>query len=128
MREAMGYVAPPASAPAPSQTPAAILRRAAERVRRGWTQKVHARTADGKQRMWDAPDAVSWCAYGAIRAEAIGEITANEARLALARRVNPDMDAVAPWNDRPERTAEDVAATMDAVAAELEAATHTEAT
>ena len=50
-----------------------ILRRAASRVRRGWTTGVYARDVNGEPCAEGARAAVCWCAVGAIMAEAMME-------------------------------------------------------
>lgn len=48
-----------------------ILRKARALVKKGWCQGASARNSDGKPLHSDHPDAVSYCAMGAIRAAGV---------------------------------------------------------
>lgn len=50
------------------ETPLAVLQRARTFIQRGWCKHTLAKTANGEGRQSDAPDAVRWCAIGAIGA------------------------------------------------------------
>jgi len=64
-----------------------VLRAAASRVRRGWTQGVTARDADGTACAASSPYATCWSALGAINAAALGSITLASS-IALAARLD----------------------------------------
>lgn len=109
------------------------LREAARTVRRGWCTHVLARTRDGavlSDSMTD-PEAVSWCATGAILRAcgqrgatpldglALEAVTAVEGWL-HSRRQLPD--SLIEWNDLDARDGDQVADLFEAVASELEEA------
>ncbi|MGE0289088.1 MAG: hypothetical protein AB7I42_22820 [Bradyrhizobium sp.] len=85
----------------------ATLRDAAALVERGWTQGAWARNAAGNGVFYDAPDAVRWCAIGAIWAD--DKDRRWGALLALGRHVGIEVSA---WNDLPGRTADEVLAAL----------------
>lgn len=110
-----------------------VLRGAAKRLVRAdtWASKHMARTADGANTMPEATNAVAWCAFGAIRAEAFALIQPGPtlvergravklaeqaskhlgaALMAMGQKVHSS-DAprtVMEWNDEPGRTHADV--------------------
>ena len=103
-------------------TPADVLRAAASRVRRGWTQGANARDIDGVAVEAYSESAVCWCAVGAICAAADGSPSlAVEAVAAMDGALRGGCAAF--WNDRPSRTAEQVATQMEYTAARLDGAT-----
>ncbi len=88
------------------------------RVDRGWTQGGMARDAAGCQVTPRDPDAVCWCALGAILA---GRGARQHACIALSRHIGGRFfGRVADWNDAAVRTAEDVASTLRACADRVE--------
>ncbi len=110
-----------------------VLRGAARRLARAdqWAAKHMARTAEGANTRPEASDAVAWCAFGAIRAEAFALIRPGQtlserglavklaeqaskhlgvALIAMGQKVHSS-DAprtVMEWNDEPGRTHADV--------------------
>lgn len=93
---------------------ATVLRDAAELVNRGWTQGDYARDAAGHEVDPRDPEAVCWCAQGAIwKAGCTAEF---QAISVLCTHINDTpgwyVDTVIAWNDHPDRTAEEVATTM----------------
>lgn len=111
---------------APRMTPADVLERAAALIEQPgkWTQGAFARAANGNPIGPLSPNATCWCAYGAIGRATGDGWPAVEAVGAFGCSVpNPDgrpqRDAIAIWNDAPERTAAEVAAALRACAAKL---------
>jgi len=88
------------------------LQRAKQYIEQGWTQKANARMADGKEVNSLAPEAVSWCAGGAINKAM--RCYEDYETCWVFRAVVPNQDIVA-WNDAPERTKEEVLAKFDEV-------------
>ncbi|MGE0289089.1 MAG: hypothetical protein AB7I42_22815 [Bradyrhizobium sp.] len=62
---------------------------------------------------------MSWCAVGAIASvlSGVGSYAADALRMHIGREF---FDSVAHWNDKPDRTAEQVAAAMRACADRVE--------
>lgn len=81
--------------------------RAARLVERGWCKGTAAVDSDGEAVRPNSRRAVRWCAFGAIAAhrgrwlEAIGWL-----------RDHLEIDDLGDWNDRPRRTAKQVAALL----------------
>lgn len=104
-------------------SPAEVLLSAADRVQfQGWTQFAYAQDANGKVVGASNPEAVRWCAKGALKAE-----DPNHFHNAVFRvedylgQGNPRWGCdMRIWNDTPGRTAGEVADTMRRVAKELE--------
>jgi hypothetical protein len=94
----------------------AVLLRAAELVEKGWTQGAYARDANGQVVTTSSPNAVTFCASGAVfRADY--DLNAGGARsdtfdafAALYGKDTGISDALAQWNDQPGRTVAEVAA------------------
>lgn len=91
-----------------------ILRRAAELVRRGWIQGDIAADADWCTCDPEDPEAVRWCAVGAMQA-------ANDARpyvssVLLELLLEAHIGDAGEWNDAEDRTADEVAAVLTTVA------------
>lgn len=103
-------------------SPAEVLLKAADRVQFvGWTQDALSRDANGEgtPHPWD-PEAVSWCAAGAIMAE-MGTYCVSGILCAVADRFGPRgqcMDIV-DFNNAPGRTAGEVADFLRRAAKEL---------
>lgn len=93
-----------------------ILRRARERIARGWCQHVNARAADGRE-VEPSDRAVEWCAVGAVWRDV-------DALLAVERvlQLRGFSDALWVWNDQPGRTQAEVLALFDEAIADLEQA------
>lgn len=106
------------------KTPAQVLREAAALVERGHCKEHFAVTKGGDVTWGDYPDAVAWCALGAMDAVCPRDARRNvagatmEARTALREVVGQPLD---DWNDAHERTAAEVAAAMRKAADNLEA-------
>jgi hypothetical protein len=77
-----------------------------------WTQGCYARLADGETTGSFNPDAVCWCALGAIQKTGGGR----DAFSALYDMMPAD-GLVSPWNDAPERTQAEVVAKLREAAA-----------
>lgn len=99
-----------------------VLERAANRLSKpgAWTQGADSRDADGNDLDNVDPDdgdhsPVSWCAGGAIFAEAPNQVTYEAARNVLASVTGSyvPMD----WNDAAERTQQEVVAKLREAAA-----------
>lgn len=103
-------------------SPAEVLLKAADRVQFvGWTQNSLSRDVDGEDTLhpWD-PEAVSWCATGAIMAE-METYCVSEILCAVADRFGPRgrcLDLV-DFNNAPDRTAGEVADFLRRAAKEL---------
>ena len=132
-------------------TPSALLRRAAELVHCGWSQRKLARTATSKPTTFSDDEAVKFCPYGGTsratyelgngqridQAETRSESVLDERselvetylgavkalRTVIARKTGEQPEAVdiAGWNDAPDQTAEAVASTLREAAREAEA-------
>lgn len=101
---------------------AMCLRRAGGYLRRGWTHGTHALDAAGRDCSPTAPEAAAWDARGAIRADSALDDAALRRLWALLERELGDPEAViCAWQDR-QRSAEDVAALLERVAAGEETA------
>jgi hypothetical protein len=103
-------------------SPAEVLRKAAAKVRQGWTQRVSARNALGECVSHASPNAVCWCADGAL--SVVAPISATDAYVAAIDALGLEIgqrDFVS-WNDAPHRTAEEVASAMERAALTLDGA------
>lgn len=92
-----------------------LLLEAANLVDRGWTQHAYARGKDRYPIDPQSPDAVCWCALGAMRSA--GPPEGDTFRLAvelLRRHVGVTVNI---WNDGPDQTATAVAAKLREVGA-----------
>jgi hypothetical protein len=92
-----------------------VLFRAADRVQfQGWTRQWYARTAEEVRVRSDDPQAVAWCARGALKVESPSQYRYGRAYDALDRylRETGQGAGVMTWNDAPGRTAGEVADTM----------------
>lgn len=99
-----------------------ILTRAADLVRRGWTQCAWARNVDGERVLLIDDSACSFCASGAIRRAEVdlgynGSVKyplsyqvgrAGEAAIRAVRRAAKTPCSIIEWNDGPDRTAREV--------------------
>ncbi len=110
------------------RTPLFILRGARALLASGpyaWTQHVTARDADRLRVPHDSPRAASWDIRGALK-QAAGLRSEDfmpwddelDVEVGLARLAG--VDDLCAWNDRPERTVDEVLALMDRGIAELE--------
>lgn len=71
-----------------------------------WTQGEYAETDSGRGVEADSPDAVCWCAWGAIiRVYGVGWETIGR----VEHRVG---DSITAWNDNPDRTHAEVLAVL----------------
>lgn len=85
----------------------------------GWTQEFFARNASGERTNKFGPDAVCFCAYGAIDRAAGHSFSEADRRFMEALFDATGRDDVADWNDAPGRTQAEVVALFDkAIAAE----------
>jgi hypothetical protein len=98
----------------------AVLVAARALVARGWTQYAWAKNERGETVLASATDAVRWCAGGAIRLAGmqLGLSTEGAVEALLGVIGAPvtgrlEHHAVAPWNDAPERTQEEVLEAFD---------------
>lgn len=92
------------------------LKRAKELIERGWTQNTRARDAEGDPTHADSADAVMFCVEGAcVRAAFETGIDgwAIEDRLETALGKRGFNASIARWNDRPDRTKEEVLTLME---------------
>jgi hypothetical protein len=102
-----------------------VLRRAAKLLepRGAWTQGEAARNAAGARVEVNAPDAVSFCAFGAICRASPAAGTAG-ATVALGRALGalealPGVGCVASWNDKKSRRKGQVIAALRKAASEV---------
>jgi hypothetical protein len=93
----------------------AVLTAARALVERGWTQGEYARHKNGRPIGPAEPNAVCWCATGAIMAT--GKSLA--ADLAVYHLGDALGDSVLRWNDTPGRTQAEVLALFDRAIARL---------
>lgn len=96
----------------------AAITRTINRLKRGWTQGVFARTANGEQCRYNYPKAVKWCAVGAMQASIIHYETYRMIRHA-ADCVVKDRNSIAidlmTYNDRAETKRRDVISVLKQV-------------
>lgn len=85
------------------------LREARALIERGWTQEEFARSKTGRTVKTNSPQAVCWCAYGAL-IQVDGE---SDAYPWLCKAIDPEGDMVTRWNDAPERTQAEVLEAFD---------------
>jgi hypothetical protein len=110
-------------------TPQSVLLDAADLVDAGWSQQASARDADGVHVSTDDPHAVKFCPFGAIiKVVRKGSQVHTKSQYALEsaaaellhRRINMRRVrrlSIPAWNDRPRRTAAQVAKAMREAAA-----------
>ncbi len=81
-------------------------------IQKGWTQNVYARDANGRMVPYGGPGAVCWCLSGALHTVTLGNpnVRFMEAHAAIKAVIGWPM---APWNDQPERTQQDVLDAID---------------
>jgi len=97
---------------------AAVLFDAAALVRKGWTRHELARDAHGGCVSVSSPNAVSFCAIGAIERVQGRGIMARNGHSAWELLSSAVGGLVSEWNNRPRQTADNVALTMERVAVE----------
>ena len=104
---------------------AVIFRKAAMFIKKGFTKAAFARNAEGKTVDYTRPEACSFCTAGAILKAAYPQdslrliaYAGDELKHAGRYRGNR---AIALWNDKPERTKEDVVTFLRACARKLQA-------
>lgn len=98
------------------KTACEILEAAAARVEAcGLSQGILARDKDGLCVDFDAPDAASWCALGAILKESRGDHQSRLVAVGMLKAAVPGGNVI-DWNDRPGRKAGEVAALLREVA------------
>jgi len=103
---------------------AETLRKAADLCAKGWTQGVMARDAKGKEVPASSPDAVCWCADGAmLAASGDGGIYRDGHTYRPARAASYSAFGCGPFefNDAPNRTADEVIRALRAAADAVEA-------
>lgn len=95
---------------------AGVLLAAAELLEKpgAWTQGEFAKTASGDGTYWNSPDAVCWCAEGAIRHVGGG----SDAIITLRRSLGlpGGLYPVAGWNDKHIRTQAEVVSALRSAA------------
>ena len=82
-----------------------IYREAADLVEKGWTQGALARDQYGVEVPCDSPTAVCWCLSGAL------DLASWEVRVNHWMKLTSYFklyEAISVWNDRPDRTQEEV--------------------
>ena len=85
--------------------------KALDYIRKGWTQDVFARTADGRSTSsWDSK-AVCWCARGAINAAYRDDFEGKDATYNKLRSIVGY--SIPRWNDNPHTTQEEVIKTFE---------------
>ena len=100
------------------------LRKSRKNIKDGWTQGSFARTASGITTDPSSPEAVEWCAYGAIFARLDFQQDAHwllsKAVWKIENNIKPDQEdisiptiTVVAWNDQKGRTKEQVLAAFD---------------
>lgn len=94
-----------------------IMRRAAGLVRRGWIQGDAAADADWCSCDSADPAAVRWCAAGALEAANAHDTGPSVDNPLLEKLLEAHVGDVGEWNDTERRTASEVAAVLEAVAA-----------
>jgi hypothetical protein len=99
-----------------TDTPADVLRRAADRVQfLGWTQGAPARSTKEYTCSPHSDRATRWCAYGALARESLSDHTTPIVAFGIFLG-----SSIAEWNDAEGRTAGEVADAMRRCAKELE--------
>lgn len=101
------------------QVIASYLEKAAALIERtGWTQRAYARLANGDNTSWRSPEAVCFCAAGALyRVTLLADYgTQLDAREALKKFLGTH---IGEWNDQSDRTAGEVISTMNSAARSL---------
>lgn len=93
--------------------PNRVLLIAAELVRKGWVQCSMSKDAQGLNVPSTHPDAVCWCALGAINRAATGTRDEESGESAVRLLQNQVKSSIMVWNDTPGRTAEQVAKAME---------------
>lgn len=86
-----------------------ILTQARRLVKRGWCKGALARTVKGSVCSDDDPEAVEWCAFGAIW-KASGRLPNRKALTCLQRSIRRDIGI---WNDAWGRTKAQVLSAFD---------------
>ena len=90
-------------------TPTEILIAAREKIEQGWTQKTYARSEDGDSVAYNSPDAICWCAVGAICAvDSSLSSAVDRATKILAETIEISRSSLTEWNDAPDRTQDEV--------------------
>ena len=85
------------------------LKEGRERVKKGWTQKTHARNAKGRSVGFRSPKAVQWCVVGSCDC---ANACVKYLRSIVFSRY-PNEQSIVTWNDRSERTQEDIIEAFD---------------
>lgn len=101
-----------------------LLKRARERISapERWTKGGYAKDAKGFSVAPDAPEAVCWCASGAVKAESPDGDELYDIRGALSLHISGITNGIPRFNDAPSTTHADILALFDRTIAELEAA------
>lgn len=96
-----------------------VLRRARERVAKGWCRRAYARDSAGAECDWDSPAVASVCLSRALGAPC-DEHTSAAVNSAFDIVAAEAVSYVHRWNDAPGRTQAEVLALLDRVIAEQE--------
>ena len=106
----------------------AVLKKAREKIEKGWTQLAYARRPDGTVVHSNHGDANCWCLSGAIdcaykelELDDRSTLSSGAYRAVYDTIVQENhVDTIAEWNDRPGRTVEQVLAVLDRTISDLE--------
>jgi hypothetical protein len=98
-----------------------IIRRARQRIRRGWTQNAYARDRDGVTVDSNSPEASCWCVMGALgedvadffaQPDVVVSVYCRLHRLCevsdIAEENTITFGSLSDWNDYPDRTKKEV--------------------
>ena len=101
----------------------AVLRKAAMLIKKGFTKGTCARGAEGWEVFVHSKTACSFCTLGALIKVAKDDShpVFNYATDCLQRQKIPGVAFLSTWNDKPERTKEDVVTFLRACARKLQA-------
>lgn len=84
-----------------------------------WTKRVWATDSKKQQVAVTSPEASCWCLLGAFRREIPKIYDANYEGVTIKRLIDnyfPESLGIVGWNDRPERTIEEVIAKLEEIA------------
>jgi hypothetical protein len=99
-----------------------VLERARALVANGWSKETSARNENGFKVRWESPEAVQFCAGGALSRALMDETKTWSQKLigslmsSLLKKLPPG--SIANWNDKPERTKDEVLSLFDTLIAE----------
>lgn len=104
-------------------TDAEILKGARAKIEQGWCQGYYARDAVGRDVSYNSPSACSYCLSGALWASATAaglDVHAVDRCFDLLRHGVSELNPMI-WQDKPERTKEEVLARFDQAIVKAEA-------